>query len=1021
MKLHGLLRVLFVLSPFLILGGNAVAKTGSATITAKMRANAKANIQKYEWAKAIQKSAIAAAEPWVKMSDRDLWLMVTPQSLPRTIHTTRIRYTNRTAMCPNCGAKIIPFGNYPWKIDALKRPWKLQCPACGEIYPKNDFWAYYLSALDEHGVFQPGKGDPKLLFNTDHPDPKDPLHKFAVDDGYGWYDEKNNRWAFVAYYNSWGQWKTVRGAVAALARAYTLTDDKQYSRKAGILLDRIADLYPEMDMHKYIKEMLFEHSDGGSTHGRIEGRIWETGNGVAFSMAYDHVYDGMKDDPELIRCIGQIAKEFKLGDKSTFAAIQKNIEDNLLMEFVKSVKDGRIAGNEGMHQNAMAAAAIALDREPLTTELLDWVFSPGKRVPQEDGTSPLVGGGNIPFVLMNKMCRDGMGDEGAPGYSCWGLTLMTTAEMLEQYPAYKNHNMYRDFPKYKQCFLTPLKWACLGQATPPIGDSGACGAWGQVGVGDDSLFRSFRVYRDPAMARKLCQISGKSIERVASDIFAEDPMGLAREIQEIGQKEPPPLECCNLNGFGLAILQTPNAENGRAMWVYYGRNTGHGHRDRLDLGLYAENIDMLPDLGYPEYASGRPMDAIWERNSIAHNTVIVDDMSQQWSYTGHLRLFEPGERVKMVEVESDGTYKAATTFRRMSALVDVSAGQGYVVDFFRVRGGKLHRQSWHGPAGQVTEIGLNLVKQEKGTFAGEDVEFNQLPKEWKSDCGYMYLYDVRRDKNPPAQFALDYEAVDNRKRIKEGRHPHLRMTFLSDVKEAAVAHGDPPQNKSGNPRNIEYVVLTRTGENMESLFTTVLEPYDAKPFIESVRRLAVTAKPDGLMVGAVEVRLAGGRTDVILSSEGAGRVESEGGIVMNGAFGMISLVNGTVEFAKLVAGTELRYKDFALACPAAEIKGRVVSTDTKDPNDNRLVATLDGEVAESLAGRLAVFENDRAQDAAYTIRRIEKKGANFEISTGDITLIRGYANPEDFSAGFVLNVREGDPLRIPLSVSTQKR
>jgi len=191
-----------LLAVLVLLGGPAVAKTGSVTVTAKMRANAQANIEKHDWAKRIQRGAVKAAEQVLMIPDRELWLMVTPQTLPRTCHTTRIRYTNRTAMCPNCGDKIIPFGNYPWRLDCFRKPWKLTCPVCKEVYPKNDFWAYYLSALDERGIFQPGKGDPKLLFNAEHPDPKDPLHKFAVDDGYGWYDDKNDRWAFAAYYNS---------------------------------------------------------------------------------------------------------------------------------------------------------------------------------------------------------------------------------------------------------------------------------------------------------------------------------------------------------------------------------------------------------------------------------------------------------------------------------------------------------------------------------------------------------------------------------------------------------------------------------------------------------------------------------------------------------------------------------------------------------------------------------------------------------------------------------------------------
>ena len=38
--------------------------------------------------------------------------------------------------------------------------------------------------------------------------------------------------------------------------------------------------------------------------------------------------------------------------------------------------------------------------------------------------------------------------------------------------------------------------------------------------------------------------------------------------------------------------------------MYYGRNTGHGHRDTLMLGLYAYGVFLNPDHGYPCFADG---------------------------------------------------------------------------------------------------------------------------------------------------------------------------------------------------------------------------------------------------------------------------------------------------------------------------------------------------------------------------------------------------------------------------------
>ena len=862
-------------------------KTQSRTVTAEMRANAVRNAKRYKWAREEQRQAIKAAAPWLKVPDRELWMMVTPQTLPRTIHTTQIRYTDRDAVCPNCRDGIVPYGNYPWKIDVLKRPWKLECPNCGEIYPKNDFQAYYRSALDEHGIFQPGKGDPELLFNAEHPNPRDPLHKFAVDDGYGWHHPEDGRYGFIAYYNSWGQWRALLNALVVLSQAYTVTDDRQYARKAGVLFDRIADVYPAMDLYPYIMEMGFEHSEGGTGQGRVEGCIWEAGRATSMALAYDRIFDGMANDAELVEFLGGMADEFKLGRKARLADIQRNIERNLLLEFAKSVRDGRIGGNEGMYQKTMAATAIALDSQPKTTELLDWVFRPGRRRRRKDGTRP-INGGNVPFILNNTIGRDGMGTEGAPGYSLWAHTMLEMAELLEAYPDYTRHSIFHDFPKYRQAFITPVLWQCLGQATPPIGDSGTFGAWGQTGTQLSTLASGFRVYGDPRIAKCMMDLSRERRQLIRGSIFDARPGEFAERVRKAAAKVEKTLPAVNLNGYGLAIMQTPKARDGRALWLYYGRNTGHGHKDRLNLGLYAENIDMLPDLGYPEYASGRPKDSLWTKNSISHNVVIVDEKVQEGSYTGHLLLFDPSGLARVVHAASDGIYKGMTTYRRLSALIDASSRCGYVADFFWVRGGRTHRQFWHGPGGKMSADGLRLVEQPIGSFAGEDVAPG-IPPENLSGCnGYMYLHGVRRDAAPPAQFVLDYDAEDLRSRIAKGRDPHLRLTCLTPTSEVAIALGDPPKNREGNPEHIDCAILTRTGRRLESAFVTIVEPYDCKPVICSARRLAVETADPGILAAAVELHLSSGRTDTIIAAEGATRVEAENGVVLDGVFGLIA-------------------------------------------------------------------------------------------------------------------------------------
>src|SRR5579862_9461807 len=144
-------------------------KAASLTITAAERVNAVRNAGRFAWAAAERDAVLEAAEPWRRLDEDTLWQLIPGQELPRSIHVFNVYGTDKFALCPHCREGIIPYGNYPWLTDVFHSPWKIECPCCQEVFPKNDFGAYYRSALDAQGLFRRGQGDPRLLFHTDHP------------------------------------------------------------------------------------------------------------------------------------------------------------------------------------------------------------------------------------------------------------------------------------------------------------------------------------------------------------------------------------------------------------------------------------------------------------------------------------------------------------------------------------------------------------------------------------------------------------------------------------------------------------------------------------------------------------------------------------------------------------------------------------------------------------------------------------------------------------------------------------
>jgi oligo-alginate lyase len=998
--------VVAILTGILMLSVMSMAsgKQCSRMVTAEMRANALANVEKYDWAANAQKGAIAAAEGYLQLSDDELWEMIPSQELPRDIHT------NKEDGCPKCANGIFKYGNYPWKVAGA---WKLQCPNCGEVFPKNDFWAFYKSALDKHGFFHRELGDQKLLFNADHPDPKDPLHKLYVDDGYGMLDENGNKHRMIAYYNSWIHWSHIRKVLGAFVQAYVLTSDPQYAHKAAVMLDRLADVYPDMNFLP-LSQQGFEHSHGGSRQGRILGCIWEAGMANSLASAYDKIFDGLKDNAELVKFCSEKSKQHDLGDKNSIEAICQHIEDHLLMEILISCKDGRIAPNTGGTHVSVINAAVALDRPEVTNEWLDYLFDP---------TFPEYRSRKAPlqWIMVQGIDRDGMGGENG-GYGLgWTRRAQQFPDLLAMYPDYKGHDLVAEFPKLRQCFNIERRLIVLDAALPNIGDCGAAGTWGRLGNAA-TFAMGYRLYKDPELAALAWSYAGENAARLrtANDIYKQDPDALANEIAEVAGGVDPTLKCDHLGRYGQAYVQTESPTEGRALWIHYGYGKGHAHADNLNIGIYAKNLAMMPELGYPEYTGGWPKRHAWTANTISHNTLLINDQKAKYNAGGQITLFAVQPPLRAMDVDAKRAYSEIETYRRTVAMVDISDVDSYVFDVFRARGGKNHRLSYHGAAETASVTGIDMVKQATGTFAGPDVEFATLSGEladFYKKSGFTYLYDVARSGGAvDSLYTVDWKCEDLRGRIAEGKEPHIRLHALTACDEVATAAGDPPQNKRGAPRRLRYLLQSRLGEDMESQFVTVLEPYEATPFIKQVRRLKVEHDGDVNSVAAVAVELVDGTTDILISCEERTEVKVAGGIEFNGQLGMIRLVNDELKLMRMSNATRLSYGDTELLAEQPAYEGTVRAIDVSDPLNNEVLLDPPLPQDADLVGQTIHFFNDNPIDSSYKIAEVTPAG----ISTGAITIIEGFKDLTDYSAGYKYLVNAGDTYILPCMVGLDK-
>lgn len=1025
------------------------SKTRSTYYTAERVANARRNVERYGWARQQRDAAVKAAAPFIAHSDETLWDVVPPQSVSRSLGVL-IRYRQRIKGSPGPdGAEINKFGNYPWLIDVEGDPWKLKSPVTGERYPSNDFASFYQAGLNEHGIFDPvlaRERGAQYLINELYPERG---VGWGVDDGSGWTDPDGDTWTFVAYYHHWALWtagggQTFHGylmrALNSLRDSYLFTGEARYAHKGLVLLDRIADVWPDMDVTAYPWQDGFDNGDPAihSAQGKVVNDIWETGIARVLLQAYDAFYPAIETDAELLEFVHAQAERYKITTpKSTPAELRAHFEDHIVRVIYPAVKVSQIRGNTGMHQSVLALAAVIQDEEGTSKEWLDFVFKPGDLIKVPNPSAPYgrryeVTGGNMARVLIDQIDRDGWGNEAAPGYNAgWVGNFLQLADAVDGYQRYPDYDLFGHL-KFLKMFTAPYPITMLSRYTPTIGDSGNTGGPAIVGALSTDLL-GFTKTKDPGLAQLVHLRNGNTTANLRGNIFDAEPEAVVAEIQAIvderGRFNPGTV---HQTGYGFSALREGAGADARGAWLYYGRSNGHGHRDTLNLGVHAAGMDLAPDLGYPEVTGVDPERQNWTMATVSHNTVVVDASSQATQWVSIPRLIGGSDRVRVIEVDAPKAYPQTALYRRTTTMITIDDHRSYLVDFFRVDGGDDHVFSFHGAKATVTTDGLDLVDQSGGSYAGPGVPF-QDPNYNKNGKlgGFNYLNAVQRDASPASPYRVDWKIADNWNVHDQDPDAHLRLTMLSPVDDVALADGIPPRNKPGNPDKLRYLLARRRGTDLRSNFVSVIEPGIGASMITASRLIPVTTddgdEVDHFEVAAVKIDFADGRTDYVVSatSDQKGYV-IDGSLQFRGRFGVYTVRDGQRESSFLHDCR--RFGPAASDGPRAysRLEGTVVDFTRELTMTNSITVEVAGGKhgprfdPTTLIGSYVHVETDGERNGSYLITGATKESTNrFVLEIGDQTLIRGLLDPDDADAGYTYDLAPGAPFTLPLTFKTE--
>ena len=971
-----------------------------------------------------------------------------------------------------------------WKTDVLNHPWKIGCPDCKNWFPSNDFESFYKLGLDENGRFDYYKayeendkliaaGHEGYLVNISFPD-KDKT--WGVDDGYGYRAytdgtqmsmhtirkangtlnpvktsnmDLDESACYIPMY-MYESWYDYRSLVTTFATAYLYTGDVTYARAGAILLDRITDVMPSYDIQAnqlsaiYYSEPYgptdYVTSCGGAGYGMFAGRIEDNNFCAEFAMAADAFFPAL-GDPALIRYLSKEAKAIGLENtKRTSELIWKNWEENLLIETFTSTQAGQTLSNYGMAQRCVALAAVVLAREPETTEMLNWIWKIDNELMSSG--SRTAKGGHLAGILFDQVSRDGLGDEAAVGYNAmWIRTLHSFADVMVKYQTDEVLNPY-DHPRFVNMFLNYDALILSESHHAQIGDSGAVASL-DFGTQNSMYIAAWKQLKNTPLAKRLAQTiyvtNGYSVSNLSYGIYSSSPYSIQSEIMAYVD---PDAEHHNdmLPGFGYSVLRdgyTGRRSTQRSAWMYYGFTAGHGHEDTLNIGLEAFGLNLSPDLGYPTNTIGDPTNQGWLRTTLAHNTVVVDGESQrddqnvQFPY-----IMDESAYVSVMGVETDLVYRQVDEYKRTVVMIKFDDNRSYMVDFFHVRGGDQHTYSFHAQSHQTEVIdGLEVVKQVNengeyvGTYAGADIERGKSGSFAK---GYNYLTKVRKDSELETnQFTVDFAITDYRNAVSDNKNIHLRMTQINNFipDEVAIAGGFVPIKKDNSAitkvtDTLEYVLTQREaaeeGEELDSVFTTVFEPYKKRSSIKSIVPVSVSVvsgTPGQYdSTSALKITHTNDRVDYVFYSENKDviyRVDNLFNVRGYVALYSFDQVTGE-EIVRYVTGGDI------IVTATNEVgvyKGKVMNYSKELTLYNNYIdvdLSISLDEAQKLVGQYIYVENDGTENAAYKIEGVSQIAGGIRLDLGVGSVIRGLRDKSDANGGYTYNIAKGQRFEIPM-------
>ncbi len=425
--------------------------------------------------------------------------------------------------------------------------------------------------------------------------------------------------------------------------------------------------------------------------------------------------------------------------------------------------------------------------------------------------------------------------------------------------------------------------------------------------------------------------------------------------------------------FGHGILGRGRGADQVQAHLHFSGTHGHEHLDCLNIGLFAKGKELFAETHYR--GSGRSTRA-WQASTAGHNTVVIDEGNQHHRGSGaryrktdlaldgvpdiphfrigtshggtfqhgNLLLWEPNYdpvQVAVAEGENSWHPNRPKLYRRTLAMIASRGADVYLVDIFRVDGGKLHDWILHGNLEEEYKLETGLTLEDKQGKIHE------------------YIGQLKSAGTPgPVEVKFVSPSGAN-----------VRTLLMPTAGTEVIVGQGPAMRREGDAY---FLDVRRKGP--ANVFAAVHEPYRGAPLIKKVTDL----RPQGGGFSVVLKVELGERTDYILSTLGPSEtisvMDDNQRLALTGRFGFISMSGGQVKRQYLVDGTRLEAAGRSVE--ARSYEGTVTGTNRRIEGEDSDSLVVSGALPEGdvLKGRTILLTDGEGSTHGFEIVKVKRAG-----------------------------------------------